>query len=61
VTISPLSVEIADDGVGTMESSGNGLTGLTERVAAAGGILEAGPKQPRGWRLAVHIDAGALA
>ncbi len=60
VTISSLSVEIADNGVGTIESSGNGLTGLTERVAAAGGILEAGPTQPRGWRLAVHLDAGAL-
>ena len=59
VTISPSSVEIADDGVGAMESSGNGLTGLTERVAAAGGVLEAGPTQPRGWRLAVHLHAGA--
>ena len=59
VTISSLSVEIADNGVGTIESSGNGLTGLTERVAAAGGILEAGPTQPRGWRLAVYLDAGA--
>jgi two-component system sensor histidine kinase DesK len=61
VTISSLSVEIADDGVGTTGSAGNGLTGLTERVAAAGGILEAGPTQPRGWRLAVHLHGGALA
>jgi len=42
------------------EAPGNGLSGLRERVAAAGGSLDAGPLQPRGWRLRVSLtpDAG---
>ncbi len=58
VQVSPASVEILDDGVGGRTGTGNGLAGLAERVAAAGGTLEAGPLQPTGWRLAVHL-AGA--
>ncbi|SEN53350.1 two-component system, NarL family, sensor histidine kinase DesK [Actinacidiphila rubida] len=34
-------------------AEGNGLTGLRERVAAAGGRVDAGPLVPRGWRLRV--------
>jgi two-component system sensor histidine kinase DesK len=49
-------VEIADDGVGGDVSAGNGLTGLRERVAAAGGTVEAGPISPRGWRLRVSLN-----
>ena len=41
------------DPVADLVSSGNGLSGLRERVAAAGGELEAGPLHPRGWRLRV--------
>ena len=59
VTISPSSVEIVDDGVGSAGGYGNGLTGLTERVAFAGGVLETGPRQPQGWRLAVRLAGGA--
>lgn len=54
-----LSVE--DDGVGGSAAPGNGLTGLTERVAAVGGVLEVGPGVRRGFRLTarVPLDEGA--
>jgi two-component system sensor histidine kinase DesK len=61
VRISPSTVEISDDGVGTAGGCGNGLTGLAERVALAGGTIEAGPTSPSGWRLAVCLAAGATA
>lgn len=67
VRISPSSVEIVDDGVGSegggavrgggSRGGGTGLVGLTERVAAAGGVIEAGPLAPSGWRLAVRVGA----
>jgi two-component system, NarL family, sensor histidine kinase DesK len=56
VTLTSSVVEIADDGVGGAGSCGNGLTGLRERVVAAGGTLEAGPISPRGWRLRVSLE-----
>ena len=55
VTITPSEVEIRDDGVGGAGGEGNGLTGLRERVTAAGGSVEAGPSEPRGWRLRVVL------
>jgi two-component system sensor histidine kinase DesK len=55
VRLSPRSVEIVDDGVGGPVEQGNGLWGLRERVAAAGGIVDAGPVQPTGWRLRVSL------
>jgi two-component system, NarL family, sensor histidine kinase DesK len=61
VRLSQRSVEIIDDGVGGPVELGNGLSGLRERVAAAGGIVDAGPAQPNGWRLVVSLapDGGA--
>jgi two-component system, NarL family, sensor histidine kinase DesK len=56
VRLSPSSVEIVDDGVGAPADAGNGLSGLGERVAAAGGTLDAGPVRPRGWRLLVSLS-----
>ncbi|WP_214411946.1 sensor histidine kinase [Sphaerisporangium fuscum] len=56
VTLSATHVEIRDDGVGRPASHGNGLAGLRERVAAAGGSVEAGPAAPRGWRLRVSLE-----
>ncbi|MFE5587638.1 sensor histidine kinase [Kitasatospora sp. NPDC056531] len=73
VALTASSVEIRDDGtgggggggggaVGAGVGGGKGLTGLRERVAAAGGTVEAGPLGPRGWRLLVTVpqsDTGA--
>ncbi|HTZ44714.1 MAG TPA: sensor histidine kinase [Jatrophihabitans sp.] len=61
VRLGPRSVEIADDGVGPAGSrAGNGLTGLRERVAAAGGRLSLEvPAAGRGSRLVVELPAGA--
>ena len=57
VRLSPSSLEITDDGIGAAAPAGNGLRGLRERVAAAGGTLDAGPLQPRGWQLRVRVPA----
>jgi two-component system, NarL family, sensor histidine kinase DesK len=57
VRLSESTVEIVDDGVGGPVSVGNGLAGLRERVAAAGGVLDAGPRQPKGWRLRVALTS----
>jgi two-component system sensor histidine kinase DesK len=61
VMISPSSVEIVDNGVGQTAGCGTGLTGLAERVASIGGVIEAGPIQPNGWRLVVQLPVGASA
>ena len=55
IRLSASGVEITDDGVGGAAPPGNGLSGLRERVAAAGGVVDAGPLQPRGWRLQVRL------
>jgi two-component system, NarL family, sensor histidine kinase DesK len=55
VRISGSSVEITDDGVGGEAGTGAGLAGLRERVEAAGGVLEAAPLRPRGWRLLARL------
>lgn len=60
VTLTATSAEIRDDGRGgTTGTPGGGLTGLRERVADAGGTVEAGPLAPRGWRLLVTLPARA--
>jgi two-component system sensor histidine kinase DesK len=63
VRLSASSVEIIDDGVGGPILSDEGLAGLRERVAAAGGEVTAGPLQPNGWRLQVSLkdDTRAIA
>jgi two-component system sensor histidine kinase DesK len=55
VRLSASGVEITDDGVGSTAPPGNGLSGLRERVTAAGGSVDAGPLQPSGWRLRVSL------
>jgi two-component system, NarL family, sensor histidine kinase DesK len=57
VRVSASCVEIIDDGHGSAAAPGNGLRGLRERAAAAGGGVDAGPVQPTGWRLRVWVPA----
>ncbi len=65
IELSPTSVEIVDDGRGctaataTGVRAGNGLDGLTERAAAAGGSVSAGPRPDGGFRLRVDLPAVA--
>jgi two-component system sensor histidine kinase DesK len=55
VRLSPKAIEITDNGVGSAAGCGNGLTGLRERVAAAGGTLSVQTKPAiSGWRLRVE-------
>jgi two-component system sensor histidine kinase DesK len=56
VALGPDWIEIADDGAaGHGRGRGNGLKGLGERVAVAGGTVAAGPAQGGGWRLRVDM------
>ena len=57
IRLTASGVEITDDGVGGTVGTrpGHGLSGLRERVAAAGGEVDAGPLQPTGWRLRVRL------
>ncbi|RZQ61318.1 sensor histidine kinase [Amycolatopsis suaedae] len=57
VELTVSSVEIRDDGAGGPAGTGSGLDGLRTRVAAAGGVLTAGPVPPRGWSLRVEFPA----
>jgi two-component system sensor histidine kinase DesK len=57
VRVSASCVEIVDDGQGSAAAPGNGLAGLRERAAAAGGGVDAAPLQPAGWRLRVWVPA----
>jgi two-component system sensor histidine kinase DesK len=59
IRLTASGVEITDDGVGGTAPPGNGLAGLRERVAAAGGVVDAGPLEPRGWRLRVQLAGPA--
>ena len=50
-------VEVTDDGsrAGPPDRSGNGIAGMRERVAAAGGELEAGPRPEGGFRVKARL------
>ncbi|HEY2985133.1 MAG TPA: hypothetical protein VGJ38_13340, partial [Jatrophihabitantaceae bacterium] len=50
------SIEIDDDGRGGgVAGAGNGLTGLRERVEAAGGTVRLETVPFKGWRLRVEV------
>lgn len=57
-----LDLEITDDGAGTSaraapEEPGRGLVGMTQRAAAYGALLEAGPRTDGpGWRVRVRLS-----
>ncbi|MEU5836915.1 histidine kinase [Streptomyces diacarni] len=58
VRVGPDWVEITDNGGSTGEASaGNGLTGLTERLAAVSGTLEHGPAAGGGFRVVARGPA----
>jgi signal transduction histidine kinase len=57
-----LLIDIDDDGAGAGAPAavgvGRGLIGMQERVHAYGGDVQAGPRQPGGWRVSarLHLD-----
>jgi signal transduction histidine kinase len=59
-----LRVDIDDDGAGATApapaSVGGGLIGMQERVHAYGGDVQAGPRQPGGWKVSarLRLDGG---
>jgi signal transduction histidine kinase len=57
-----LSVQVVDDGQGTVTSTrpsgpGLGLVGMRERVSALGGRLQAGPQDGGGFRVRAELPA----
>ncbi|WP_372482379.1 sensor histidine kinase [Streptomyces bambusae] len=52
-----LALRVADDGSGGSATPGNGLTGLTERLAAVRGTLRAGPLR-NGFELVATVPVG---
>jgi signal transduction histidine kinase len=60
-----MTVAVEDDGRGVTEltpsmSTGNGLAGLRERIAIAGGDFAAGPTDSGGFRVAARLPVSAL-
>jgi two-component system, NarL family, sensor histidine kinase DesK len=54
IAVTPTSVSITDDGVGSRPGpSGSGLAGLAERAARSAATLTAGPLPTTGYRLSV--------
>jgi two-component system sensor histidine kinase UhpB len=62
-TARELRVEVRNDGAAASATTapGFGLTGMTERVAAAGGVLAAGPLARGGWSVRATLPLSAVA
>ncbi len=59
VTPAEVRVVVEDDGAGPGSGpgiAGGGLTGMRERISAAGGELDFGPRDTRGWRVSARLD-----
>jgi signal transduction histidine kinase len=55
-----LRVEVGDDGIGGANASaGSGLVGITDRIAALGGVLEIASPAQAGTRLRAEIPCGS--
>ena len=62
LTPAEVRVEVEDDGHGAEPGdAGGGLTGMSERIGALGGVLDFGPCQPRGWRVTATLAPGPVA
>ncbi|MDT4937777.1 MAG: two-component system, NarL family, sensor histidine kinase DesK [Pseudonocardiales bacterium] len=60
VTVGPRWIEIVDNGRSGASGAGNGLAGLSERLVAVGGRIEASGG-PRGWRLRAEVGTAPIA
>jgi two-component system sensor histidine kinase DesK len=60
ITVGQRWIEVVDNGRGGVAGAGNGLTGLGERLAVAGGTVAAGGTQ-NGWRLRADLTAAPVA
>jgi signal transduction histidine kinase len=56
-----LEVDVIDDGRPTTSAppSGHGITGMRERAALYGGVIEVGPQAGLGWRVHASFDLSA--
>ena len=56
-----LSIEVTDNGRGSVEGAGYGIPGMRERVALLHGEFTAGPRPEGGFRVAARIPVPAVA
>lgn len=54
-------LEIRDDGRGGVQNHGQGLSGMSERITAAGGSLHIDSRRGEGTRLCIHLPLPATA